>query len=254
MERYADLRSKGRTSSAHELVFGIYQEIVELEQKTGSRVRKRRVQSGVKFVDALERFVGDLLRVKAGTNGPARIYRAVGKSSFKHDPVKYDTFIRVLERLKALELVGHLKGQTRYRKSGFWPDVSVRLPGRAARFWATSKLLKLAERHGINSGNVGEHFAPEPPTNPLVLKDYATGRGRNREKGRIVKYKHTSETNRLEADIRELNKFLARFVIAGGGYDGYIRVFNNTSSRFAMFHFLFGCRLFAGASKSCPLQ
>ena len=159
IERYADLRSKARTSSARELVFGIYPEIQELEQKTGSRVRKRRVQSGARFVDALERFVGDLLRVKAGTSGPARIYRAVGKSSFKYDPVKYNMFIRGLEGLKALELVGHLKGQTRYCKSGFWPDVSVRLPGRAARFWATSKLLKLAERHAIHSGNVAGFIA-----------------------------------------------------------------------------------------------
>ena len=90
-------------------------------------------------------------------------------------------FTRVLEGLKALELVGHLKGTTRYRKSEVG---SVTLPGRAARFWATGKLLGLAEHFGINSGNIGEHFAPEPPLHPLVLKDYATGRGPNRERGR----------------------------------------------------------------------
>ena len=62
-----------------------------------------------------------------------------------------------------------------------------------------------------------------------MLKDYATERGRNREKGRIVKYEHTPETKRLETDIRELNAFLTRFVIAGGRFDGYIRVFDNLS-------------------------
>lgn len=228
-ERYADLRSRGRTSAADQLIARICEDIEELEQRAGSRVRKRRARSGAKFLHAVERFVGDLLRAKAGTTGPARIYRAVGKDRFKHDPVKYDVFVRVLDGLKALQLVGHVKGKTRYRTTAFWPDVSVRLQGRAARFWATTKLLKLAEDYGIDSGNVGEHFAPEPPTNPLVLKDYATGRGRDREKGPIVKYPRTPETERLEGDIRELNEFLASIDLTGGRHEGYTRVFNNYS-------------------------
>jgi hypothetical protein len=167
-ERYADLHSQVRTSSAHEFVFSIYHDIADHERKTGKRVRKRHWRTGKKLVDTLERFVGDLLRVKAGTTVPALVYRAVGSSSFKHDPVKYDMFMRALEALKALDLVGHRKGQSRYAKTPFG---NAQLPGHAARFWATAKLLRLAEDYGIHSGNVGEHFAPEPP--PLVLKDYA---------------------------------------------------------------------------------
>ena len=131
----------------------------------------------------------------------------------------------------ALGLVGHRKGQTRYRKIEFDPgeSVSMALAGRAARFWPTGKLLRLAGEYGIDSGNVREHFALEPPPHPLVLRDYATGRGRNREQGRIVKYKHTRETERLEADIRDLNDFLARFTLRGGEHWGYTRVFNNLS-------------------------
>jgi len=245
-ERYADLRSKGHTSAAHQLIAHICDDIEEQEQKAGSRVRKRRARSGAKFYHALERFVGDLLRARAGTTGPARIYRAVGKDTFKHDPVKYDVFMRVLEGLKALELVGYRKGKTRYRKTEFDPGefVSAPLKGRAARFWATTKLLKLAEHYGIHSGNVGEHFAPEPPKHPLVLKDYATGRGRNREKGKIIRnYKRTPETERLEADIRELNEFLARFNLTGGRHDGYTRVFNNHSWKA-------GGRLYSGGKDS----
>ena len=226
-ERYADLHSRARTPAANQLIARIRDDIETLEGKVGSRVRKRREKSGAKFSDAIERFVGDLLRAKAGMSGPVRIYRAVGKTGFEHDPVKYDMFTRVLEGLKALELVGHLKGKTRYRQSGFWADVTVPLSGRAARFWATGKLLGLAEHYGINIGNVGDHFAPEPPRYPLVLKDYATGRGRDRERGRRVNYKHTLKTERLEADVRELNEFLARFELMGGEHYGYTRVFNN---------------------------
>ena len=181
-ERYADLRSKARTPAAHQLIDRIRDDLEELERQSRKRARKRREKSGAKFLEAIERFVGDLLRVRAGTTAPALIYRSIGKSDFDHEPVKYDVFTKTLEGLKELDLVGHRKGQTRYHKTGF--GGSVPLPGRAARFWATGKLLKLAEHYGIHSDNVGEHFALGPPTSPLVLKDYATGRGKNRESGR----------------------------------------------------------------------
>jgi hypothetical protein len=136
-------------------------------------------------------------------------------------------FMKALDGLKALGLVEHSKGRTRSQDTGFGFRVTV--PGRAARFSATPKLLKLAEDHGIHSGNVGDQFAPEPPTNPLVLKDFATGRGRYRESGRRLRYERTAETERLESDIKELNEFLARFELTGGRHEGYIRIFNNQS-------------------------
>jgi hypothetical protein len=229
-DRYADLRSRSRTTSARDLILRLREDIEHLEQKTGQRVRKRRAQSGAKFTEALERFTGDLLRARAGEIATGRIFHAIGKSSFTNDPVKYDMFMRALEGLKTLGLVGHRKGQTRYYETGFDPGHKVTISGRAARFWATPKLLKLADEQGIHSGNVGDHFAPEPPTNPLVLKDFATGRGRYRESGPVIKdYKRTPETERLERDIKELNEFLAAVELTGGRHEGYIRIFNNRS-------------------------
>jgi hypothetical protein len=64
---------------------------------------------------------------------------------------------------------------------------------------------------------------------PLVLKDYAGGRGRKKSKARRINFKHTAETRRLEEDIRELNKFLVGFTLSGGEHEGYIRIFNNRS-------------------------
>jgi len=103
------------------------------------------------------------------------------------------------------------------------------LLGRASRFSATGKLLRLAGQYGIGSDNVPEHFAPEPPMFPLVLKDYAGGRGPKKLKGRRINFKHTAETRRLEEDIRSLNQFLAGVKLTGGEHEGYIRVFNNNS-------------------------
>jgi hypothetical protein len=229
-EHYAALRNRARTQAAHDLIARVRDDMEELEQREGRRTYKRRAVSGAKFVDAIERFVGDLLRVRAGTVGLSNLYRVIGRSEFADASVKYDMFTKVLNGLKTLDLVGHQKGQSRYRRTTFG---NAPVPGQASRFWATGKLLRLTQQYGIDTDNVGEHFAPEPPRNPLVLKDYAIGRGKDRESGRRIKYKNTRfdtpEAKRLEEDVRELNEFLARFEILGGEHYGYERVFNNLS-------------------------
>jgi hypothetical protein len=231
-ERYASLLSRARSGSAQQIVARLSQEIEQHEQSTGARVRKRRAKSSAKLSEAVERFVGDLLRVRVGEGRAGRIYRATGKSDFADDPVKYDVFMRALDGLKALGYIEHAQGQSRYRTVEFDPGdkCKYKVPGQAARFWATSTLVELAEQHGITGSNIREHFTPEPPSNPLVLKGFATGRGRNRENGPVIRdYERTPEIERLAADVRELNAFLAGFKIAGGEHDGYVRIFNNNS-------------------------
>ena len=210
----------------------MFAEIEHYEQSTGTRVRKRRAKGIAKFSEGVERFIGDLLRVRAGDSRAGRIYHAFGKDDFADDPVKYDVFKRAVDGLKALGFIGHARGQSRYRTSAFDPGdkLKYKVPGHAARFWATAKLVALGELHGITGTNVRDHFAPEPPANPLVLKDFGTGYGRNRENGRIIRdYKRTPETERLAADVHELNAFLAGFEIRGGDHHGYVRIFNNAS-------------------------
>ena len=229
-ERYAALRNRSRTQAADALIAEIRAQMGELEQRDGKRKYKRRAASEVKLVGAIERFVGDLLRVRTGMEAPANVYRAIGRSRFGDDKVKYDLFTQVLNGLKTLGLVFHLKGQARYRKTPFG---NAPERGHAARFWATGKLMRLAARYGIHADNVSDHFAPEPPKNPLVLKDYAIGNGKDRESGRRIKWRNTRldtpDAKRLEADVRELNEFLARFELTVGEHYGYERIFNNLS-------------------------
>jgi hypothetical protein len=229
-ERYAALRTRSRTQAADALIAEIRAQMGELEQREGKRIYKRRAASEVKLVGAIERFVGDLLRVRTGMTAPANVYRAIGRSRFDDDKVKYDLFTQVLNGLKTLGPVFHVKGQARYRKTPFG---NAPERGHAARFWATGKLMRLAASYGIHADNVSDHFAPEPPKNPLVLKDYAVGKGKDKESGRRIKWKNTrydtAEAKRLEEDVRELNAFLARFELTGGEHYGYERIFNNQS-------------------------
>jgi hypothetical protein len=202
-------------------------DITAWEQQSGKRVYERRSRSGEIFSNAVERFVGDLLRAKADKNASGRVYRSIGKTSFEDDPVKHDAFKGMLDGLKSLSLVGHEKGKTRYRRIEEW-DLSVPLRGRASRFWATPKLIHLAEHHGIHKDNAVDHFKPDPPSHPLVMRDYATGKGINRQRGPIMKnFPRTEEAKRFEADVRELNEFLGGYRFAGGDHYGYTRNFNN---------------------------
>src|SRR5262245_59204726 len=113
-DRYAALLNRCQTSAARQLTFRLHTDIADWEQRSGKRVRRRLARVGGRYVDAIECFVGDLLRARADGKTSGRIYRATCKNHFKDEPVTYDVFMGVLDGLKALGLVEHEKGQTRF--------------------------------------------------------------------------------------------------------------------------------------------
>jgi hypothetical protein len=215
-DRYAALLSRHRSPAAENLIKQVFGEFAHWQRESGKRVRKLRAKSGQAYHDAIERFVGGLLRARADTTTSGRIYHAIGKTTFDDVPVNYDVFMGVLKGLEALGFVGLEKGR-----------ISL---GRATSFWATDKLLKLAERFGVHLDNINDHFKLEPPHYPLVLRGRSIGVGRTKRPGPIIRnYERTQTTKALEEDIRELNEFLAGCEITGGEHQGYTRNFNNAS-------------------------
>jgi hypothetical protein len=97
----------------------------------------------------------------------------------------------------------------------------------ASRFKATPELLELAARFGIHADNAKQHFILALPRHPLQCKaasrrnDYG-----EKIKGKKLRFDHTRKTNKLEAELHELNKFLDRFDLRGGPHRGYIRIYN----------------------------
>jgi hypothetical protein len=94
-DRYAALLSRCRTRAAHELIYQVFREAADWQQNSGRRVRKFRSRSGSKFMDALERFVGDLLRARAAKNASGRIFHQLGSTTFDDVPVNFDVFMGV---------------------------------------------------------------------------------------------------------------------------------------------------------------
>jgi hypothetical protein len=190
----------------------------------GRHLRKRRKVLGGRR--ALRR---RLAAAKAGTAVPVRVYHSIGKSSFDQDPVRYDVFFRVLE-----ELVGHLKGRPaplsllRPRPDAKSLSTSGCFGGpgvKCSSTFAVVDAVKLRELEEVAA-------RPEAGGRPASsLRQHHLGRTLSYGSIRIVEYKCTPETERFEADIRELNEFLARFTLTGGTHYGYTRVFNNRSWR-----------------------
>jgi hypothetical protein len=54
-------------------------------------------------------------------------------------------------------------------------------------FWATDKLLQRAGEFGIRLDNINDHFKPEPPHHPLVLRGPTTWKGKRKVEGEIIR-------------------------------------------------------------------
>jgi hypothetical protein len=215
-DRYAALLSRTRSSQARDLIQQLFDEVVLWQAASGKRARKLRDADAKSYHDALERLVGDLLRARAAKHATGRIFHALGRMTFDDVPVSYKVFNGVFIGLQGLSYLG--------------VELGTRKSARTTAFWATDKLLQRAEDLGIHLGNIGEHFKPEPPPHPLVLRGPTTWKGKRKIKGQIIRvYERTKVTKGLEAEVRELNDFLAGCDIRGGDHFGYTRNFNNAS-------------------------
>jgi hypothetical protein len=190
----------------------VFASFAHWQRTTGKRSRKYGEKTGKKYHDAIERFVGDLLRARGDTDSTGRIFRPTGATTFTDGPVGYDVFTQMVAGLTALGFVEVTKGSMDDR--------------RATMFWGTEKLVELAAHYGVRLGGIRKHFKAEPPHKPLVLRGPGYRRGNKKIRGAILKWKHTEHTRRLEADLKELNAFLADHDITGGQHEGYTRNYN----------------------------
>jgi hypothetical protein len=211
-DRYAALLSRALTTEARTLIRSVFGSFNYWQRSTGKRVRKYGDKTGKTYNDAIERFIGDLLRAKGDDTSSGRIFHPTGATTFTDVPVGYDVFKMMLTGLEALGFVEFVKGS--------WG-------GRATTFWATENLVNLAAQYGVRLEKVRTHFKPEPPHNPLVMRGRGGRRGNKKIRGMIIKnYKRTEQTRQLEADLKELNAFLADCEITGGEHEGFTRNFN----------------------------
>lgn len=214
----------GSSPDARALVSELYDRVVDYERQAGRR-RRRQFATGTKLADALDRFVGDLLHAGWSLGGSGYAKRTVGASTFTHSPVKYDTFQAVRVALKGMGLLEERPGTKRYAQ-GFEPGTNLQLRGKPTAFKATESLLSLARRHSIDGSSFWQHFRPDLPDPPVVLRERSMGRGEIKERGRTLPVTDWPDGWESAAEeVRKINRFLSGFDLAGANHFGYVRIF-----------------------------
>jgi hypothetical protein len=90
----------------------------------------------------------------------------------------------------------------------------------------TNALLELAGGYGITPDTVGQHFIQSIPLHPLELRGASRWEFGEKVRGTRMEVPESPETQQLEADLHELNRFLDGVSIEGGAHRGYRRIFN----------------------------
>ncbi|MET4717411.1 hypothetical protein ABIF63_001517 [Bradyrhizobium japonicum] len=175
-----------------------------------------------KLKPAIAAFLADLLSAEGKW-----VYRSLKKDSFT-GPVGARAFLPLQQAMRELGLVDHYGGAVSH-----WVRFEEGGPALANRRWAsryrpTKKLIALAGEHGIGLEDALDHFDYGLPKQPLQKRAASTRTARRKVQGQVMKFEHTDQSLKLEADVRELNEFLAKQTFGGGCvHRGYVRMFHN---------------------------
>jgi hypothetical protein len=215
---YMGLDRKPVTAEARSLCALATRAIENWERRSGTRKRSRRNEKLKAFRHAVAAVTGDLL--SAADTDPCRwLFRSVSPNDFTGGAVSHRTFGRIVEAMRALDLI-------EVRRGYYSRDEETWRHGRSTRFRSTSVLLDLAAACGIALGEAGRHFGQMLPRHPLVLKASSKRRNQHKLAGRSRRFEATEQTRRLEGEVHELNEFIAGHDLQGGTSWGYRRIFN----------------------------
>ena len=227
---YATLNNRSVTDEAKRLVDQLASLVGDYERTARDGGYLRGPAGEKKLWDALEGFLGDLLLSAADEKTQGWTFRRRRRDDFTRERVSFRTFDPLREALCALGLLKHFPGYQRVSKNPFHEGPGsgyTSYESMAARYRATESLLEYARREGIEATNADQHFVPRLPQKPLIKMSasYWDLDGEKR-KGQRLDYRTTDRTRELEAEVKALNAFLDKFEIVGGGFHGFVRIFN----------------------------
>ena len=228
----AELARRAITDEANAVVDKLCGLIAD-EELRRSRKNKRGKKTQAGFRRAVEAFVGDLLVAQRREFSEGWTWRRTHRKHFTGREVTHANFKNVRDGLLALEMVKQTKPVQDV--VGFdGGDGRAFARGWAPRFRATEKLLKFTQSHGVGTAEAGKHFVLTAAPKELIQVREAKPRvyGVDRPKGGKIDWRSEfkgellKEGEKLAAQLKELNEFLAGVEIRGGGHSGYWRGYN----------------------------
>lgn len=184
-----------------------------------------------KLAGAVGAIVGGLLKQWTRTE-PRPAFRSLMAASFSDGPVGHRQFTAAMDSLVALALVATQSG---FRHLQFdWGD-SRTWGGKAARFWPSAELLRLAADHGVTAGSVALDFTAPAPTKPPKVPQPIVVHSLKRTNYRTHQStKHRlpvttgTDWNGLRREVEEVNAFAAQHDVRGCLPPRWKRVFTAT--------------------------
>jgi hypothetical protein len=217
---FASLEGQACTEAAQSLTEAVYEQVLHRLARAESEGAAKTNRK--KLTLATGAFLADLLTAKG-----AWVYRSLKKDGFTGS-VGARAFLPLQQAMRELGLAEHHDGVVSH-----WVRLDESGPTLANRRWAsryrpTEKLISLANEHGISLENALDHFDYGLPKQPLQKRAASTRDEGRKVRGRNIKFEHTDLSQKLEADVRELNEFLAKQSFGGGCiHRGYVRIFHN---------------------------
>ena len=212
---YAYLLMMPISEEAEAAVEDLFNQVIAWEFAQGHRKRNPKADVADRMRSTIAALLGDLLI--ATLNVPAEGYcrRSSKKPSFQYCMAEYRLY-QVLRR--AWQALGYMDVVNGFRGFDTWIDGEVYHPDSATSNWqsrlrATPKLLNLLEGYEITPMTTGLHFRRNLAlSQPIVLKASKKGS----EEGKYLDFERTDRVRELEAEVTEINAFLADHMFSFG--------------------------------------
>ncbi len=115
-------------------------------------------------------------------------------------------------------------------------------PYLATRWWPTEALLWRASEAGLTEETINKDFIHQLPKKVIEVRGKSKNIRGNKVRGPRLKTNHNEISKQMEADLLELNSFLASFELDGAIFSGFRRIFCNGDVE--GFNFQWGGRLY----------
>jgi hypothetical protein len=219
--RYKSLTSPPVSPEAKRLVDSIIDIILSTEQ----RKRARQPSVAVAFKSAVGLIVGDLL-IGLQTNEAGWSYLSLSTAAFSDWPIGYWTFKRIIHAMETGGLIDVSLGRNSQATDFSFAQKPAYRPSFATRFRPTTTMAAMAREAGIVDQAVPKHFPPQLPKQVIEVRAKSENTRGRKIKGKKLKFAHTEKSRAMEAEIKELNRFLVDFELEGAGFSGYRRLFH----------------------------
>ncbi|OWV41799.1 hypothetical protein CDZ95_16930 [Mameliella alba] len=237
----AQLFWRAKSESAKALAEKMAEMTQDQEFELGLRKRLRNRDAWKSLVRSISTWVAALVRHSQNAESAGYLYCPSGQQHLEGTLMEDRSFRAIRNTWQALNLLevapdcfivqtfeGAETGKRRF----------------ASRYRATPKLLKLTANHGITAETFSEHFYDDAKDRKILkLRATSERAGPHKDKGKVMSFRRTPKTRKLESQVQELNTYFSEQRFGGIPAPQLQRIFNNGDD--PAFNWDMGGRLYA---------